>query len=118
MEVEKLGPGAFHLPFTGDIMGTFMGWLSDTEAGGATAFMSPGFNGIMRPKKGSALFWYDLMSDGKRDFSTSHGGCPVLKGTKWIMNKWLHAFDNFKKFPCSLDQNKRHEAPSKIHFYH
>ena len=54
------------------------------------------------PEKGAAAFWYDLTSEGYRDRSTAHGGCPVLKGSKWILNKWMYSFDNFAKFPCNL----------------
>ena len=52
------------------------------------------------PEKGAASFWYDLTSEGYRDASSQHGGCPVLKGSKWILNKWMYSFDNFAKFPC------------------
>ena len=31
------------------------------------------------------------------------GGCPVLVGSKWITNKWIHSNDQFLKFPCGLD---------------
>ena len=112
MEVKELGPGSTHLPFTGDIMGTFMAWLSDTKAGGGTAFLSPGFENIVMPEKGAALFWYDLMSDGTRDFSTAHGGCPILSGSKWILNKWMHAYDNFLRWPCNLKPQSRFQPPS------
>ena len=32
-----------------------------------------------------------------------HGGCPVLVGSKWITNKWIHSHDQFLKYPCSLN---------------
>ena len=31
MEVQNLSPGSMHLPYTGDIIGTFMAWLSNTK---------------------------------------------------------------------------------------
>ena len=49
------------------------------------------------PVKGAASFWYDLTSEGYRDTTTQHGGCPVLKGSKWILNKWMYSFDNYEK---------------------
>ena len=54
------------------------------------------------PEKGAASFWYDLTSEGNRELSSQHGGCPVLKGSKWILNKWMYYFDNFAKFPCNV----------------
>ena len=117
MEVKKLSPGSLRLPFTGDIIGTFMAWLSDTEAGGGTVYSSPGFEGIVMPERGAAGFWYDLLSDGKRDLASFHGGCPVLKGSKWILNKWLHAYDNFKKFPCSVKRGARFLPPNPKHYF-
>lgn len=100
----------------GDIMATFMAWLSDTEEGGATSYLSPGREQLIMPDKGSAAFWYDLNSDGFRDQSTQHAGCPILKGSKWILNKWLFWFDNFKKFPCNV-KRKPFDPPFHTHYY-
>jgi len=35
----------------------------------------------------------DLKSSGKREMAGTHGGCPVLIGSKWILNKWIYSFD-------------------------
>ncbi|QQP34867.1 Uncharacterized protein FKW44_022907, partial [Caligus rogercresseyi] len=35
------------------------------------------------PKKGSAVFWYNLYRNGEGNEDTRHAACPVLKGTKW-----------------------------------
>ena len=29
--------------------------------------------------------------------------CPVLYGNKWIMNKWVKWFANFKEYKCSIN---------------
>ena len=100
----------------GDIVATFMAWLSHTEEGGGTAFLSPGTEGLILPDRGSAVFWYDLKSDGYRDTLASHAGCPVLKGSKWILNKWLHLYDNHKLFPCNIERNKFYDPPEKKHY--
>ena len=106
-----------HLFIKGDILATFMAWLSHTEEGGGTAFLSPGYESLIMPQKGSAGFWYDLYSDGFRDPTTLHGGCPVLKGSKWILNKWIHWFDNFQKFPCNVNKKAPFDSPTFTKYY-
>ncbi len=27
---------------------------------------------------------------------------PVLVGSKWILNKWIHYFEQWKNYPCTL----------------
>ena len=51
---------------TGDMLGTFMGYLNHVEAGGATAFSKPFKEEIIKPEKGSITFWYSLDSKGHR----------------------------------------------------
>ena len=116
MEVENYENQPF-LSVTGDMIGTLMAWLDDTEAGGGTAYLSPGFEGVILPEKGAAAFWYDLYSNGLRDNHSLHGGCPVLKGFKWILNKWLYMYDNFQKFPCKLKPKLRNSPPSKNDYF-
>ena len=105
------------LLYTGDIIATFMAWLGDTEAGGGTAYIYPGHEGVLTPEKGAAVFWYGLKSDLIRDKSSQHAGCPVIKGTKWILNKWLYSYDNFKRFPCKLVKDQRFSPPSAKHYH-
>ena len=109
--------GDQNLEFTGDMVGTFMAWLGDTEAGGATVYVYPKYEKLITPEKGAALFWYDLLSDGMRDLKSMHGGCPVLKGSKWILNKWLYMYDNFNKFPCRLQPKMRYNPPSRKNYF-
>lgn len=87
----------------GDMMATVMGWLEDVEAGGATGFTDPGNEVLIWPRKGSVAFWFGLDRKGHRDKRLLHGGCPILKGSKWILNKWIHYYDQFNKVPCSLN---------------
>lgn len=55
-------------------------------------------NLIIKPKKGSAVMWYNhlLEYDGADhmagvDSLSLHGGCDVTEGVKWIANVWLNA---------------------------
>jgi hypothetical protein len=36
-----------------------------------------------QPVKGSAVFWHNKDSAGRKILESNHGGCPVLYGTKW-----------------------------------
>ncbi|CAG7821544.1 unnamed protein product [Allacma fusca] len=74
--------------------------MSDVEAGGATVF--PSLDLSLWPKKGSAAFWYNLFEDGKGDLSTRHAGCPVLLGSKWVSNKWIHERGQEFIRPCKV----------------
>ena len=89
-----------HLAITGDYIATFMGWLQDVQAGGGTGFPVKGYEGVLKPKKGSAAFWINLTSCHIKDSRSIHGGCPVLKGSKWIVNKWIYSWDQWKNWPC------------------
>lgn len=54
--------------------------LSDVDDGGGTAFSQAGVH--VTPKKGSAIFWYNLQSSGHEDKFAWHGACPVIFGEK------------------------------------
>lgn len=58
------------------------------EKGGATVF--PYLNVHVSPVKGTAVFWFNLKSSGASEHLSRHGGCPVLIGSKWLVNKWIH----------------------------
>ena len=103
----------YQLPRSGDIIGTFMAWLNQVEAGGGTAFDYPYNEILVHPTRGSAAFWYNLNHKNHRSSLTHHGGCPVLVGSKWILNKWAYSFEQFEKFPCQLLPNNDEIPPPK-----
>ena len=94
------------LVHTGDYIATFMGWIKDTASGGGTSFMDKHFEGRVMPRKGSAAFWINLLSCHSKDYRTWHAGCPVLKGSKWVLNKWIYSFDQWIRWPCLLERGK------------
>jgi len=51
------------------------------ESGGATVFTE--VKTRVRPVKGSAAFWYNLLPNGNGNPRTKHAGCPVLSESKW-----------------------------------
>ena len=54
----------------------------------------------LKPKKGSAAFWFNLKPSSLSDDATKHAGCPVLVGQKWVANKWFHDRDNEFRRQC------------------
>jgi hypothetical protein len=71
---------------------TFFLYLSDVEEGGGTQFDG----GItVYPKAGRALLWPATLEDRPfvSDDRTHHEALPVLKGTKYAGNFWLHQYD-------------------------
>ncbi|XP_060593364.1 transmembrane prolyl 4-hydroxylase-like [Ruditapes philippinarum] len=55
---------------------------------------------VVSPKRGTAIMWYNHLLDengylGHVDMRSFHGGCDIIKGTKWIANNWITA-TNYK----------------------
>ncbi|KAK7070019.1 Prolyl 4-hydroxylase, alpha polypeptide [Halocaridina rubra] len=94
---------AFKSLGTGNRIATFLFYMSDVEAGGATVFPHLGLS--LWPKKGAAAFWYNLHPNGEGDTLTRHAACPVLVGTKWVSNKWIHERGQEFRRPCDVDIN-------------
>ncbi|XP_019957248.1 transmembrane prolyl 4-hydroxylase [Paralichthys olivaceus] len=56
----------------------------------------------VKPTKGTAVFWYNYLSDGKgwvgeQDEYALHGGCVVTHGTKWVANKWINIDPDYQR---------------------
>lgn len=85
---DPAAPGSQrHFDEAGQRVGTFIMYLSDVETGGATIF--PQLNFEVRPKKGMAVYFSNILLDGNVDQSTLHGGLPVTTGVKYLATKWL-----------------------------
>ncbi|KAK1433131.1 hypothetical protein QVD17_10037 [Tagetes erecta] len=93
---------AMYGPQRSQRMASFLLYLSDVEEGGETMF--PYGNGEsmdasydfkkciglkVKPRKGDGLLFYSLYPNGTIDPTSLHGGCPVIKGQKWVATKWI-----------------------------
>ncbi len=79
--------GAETLRRGGQRVATMILYLNTTESGGETIF--PLAKVSVRPKKGTAVLFYNVTVDGKDDPQSLHGGAPVIQGEKWIGVKWI-----------------------------
>ncbi|KAM7408495.1 hypothetical protein PAMA_002292 [Pampus argenteus] len=101
---RKDEPDAFKELGTGNRIATWLFYMSDVSAGGATVF--PDVGAAVWPQKGSAVFWYNLFPSGEGDYSTRHAACPVLVGNKWVSNKWIHERGQEWRRPCGLNETE------------
>ncbi|KAK7114223.1 hypothetical protein V1264_000315 [Littorina saxatilis] len=77
---------------------TFLFYLSDVDMGGYTVFPKAGIS--VAPVKGTALFWCNVNPAQELQDRTLHAGCPVIKGHKWVANKWIWTYGNEYRRPC------------------
>ncbi len=68
---------------------TFMVYLNEGMAGGATRFTE--IDLAIQPKRGMALLWNNLRPDGTPNPATMHCGEPVITGHKIIITNWFRA---------------------------
>ena len=87
---------------SGNRIATLLLYLSNVEAGGETIFTE--LNLSLPPAKGSAVFWYNLHRNGTGVYDTRHASCPVIAGSKWIANRWIHERGNEFNRPCTLER--------------
>ena len=80
-----------HLEYGGQRLATFVLYLNKVESGGGTSFPAIGLEIV--PRKGGALFFLNTDSRYIPDRFTMHAGRPVIKGVKFIANKWLRQRD-------------------------
>lgn len=86
-------------------LATVLVYLSSVELGGETVFPWEGRDGLARqygmdfkncdmgfkykPRKGDALLFYSMYPNNTLDRHSLHGGCPVIRGEKWVATKWV-----------------------------
>ncbi|XP_052694750.1 prolyl 4-hydroxylase subunit alpha-1-like [Crassostrea angulata] len=94
---------------SGDRMATWMFYMNDVKAGGATVF--PEVRTRIPVAKGGAAFWFNLRPSGATDPRTLHGGCPVLVGSKWVTNKWIREEGQMDRRLCGLTEDAVEDFP-------
>lgn len=65
---------------------TFMIYLNDVDAGGATRFKAIGKT--FQPEAGKLLCWNNARPDGSVNPNTLHHGMKVRAGLKYVITKW------------------------------
>jgi prolyl 4-hydroxylase len=65
---------------------TFMIYLNEVEAGGATRFKA--IDKLFRPETGKLVGWNNHRPDGTLNDATLHHGMRVRKGVKYVITKW------------------------------
>jgi prolyl 4-hydroxylase len=65
---------------------TFMVYLNDVAAGGATRFKV--LDKTFQPEAGKLLCWNNRLPDGAVNHATLHHGMKVRKGVKYVITKW------------------------------
>jgi prolyl 4-hydroxylase len=65
---------------------TFMAYLNDVDAGGATRFKVVGKT--FQPEQGRLVGWNNHRPDGSLNAATLHHAMKVRKGLKYVITKW------------------------------
>lgn len=65
---------------------TFMIYLNDVEAGGATRFKV--IDKLIQPERGKLVCWNNRRPDGSVNPATLHHAMKVRKGLKYVVTKW------------------------------
>jgi prolyl 4-hydroxylase len=61
--------------------------LSDDYDGGSTRFLRVGLQ--WRGRKGTAVYFWNVMPAGARDERSIHAGLPITRGEKWLMTQFI-----------------------------
>lgn len=78
-------------------------------------------NLLVKPVQGTALFWYNYLSNGEgwvgeQDEYSLHGGCIVIQGTKWIANNWINIDPDIQRqlrFQQAISRYASDDAPAE-----
>lgn len=71
----------------GQRIATFILYLNEGFQGGETEFPNAGLS--FAGRRGDALFWANVLTNGQPDPMTLHAGRPPTSGEKWIFSQWI-----------------------------
>jgi prolyl 4-hydroxylase len=84
-EVNEYRP---YLENGGQRISTAICYLNNVEEGGETIF--PNLSKTVKPEKGKIIVFDNCYKNSdKPHLDSLHGGLPVLRGEKWIVNLWF-----------------------------
>ncbi|KAL6747374.1 hypothetical protein V8C86DRAFT_1333504 [Haematococcus lacustris] len=103
--MDTFDPKDFNV--TSQRIATFLIYLRSPEEGGETVFKREGRDGAdkavadwrtcsdgmgikVKPRQGDAVLFWSATPSLELDPRALHGACPVIKGEKWSMARWLH----------------------------
>jgi prolyl 4-hydroxylase len=75
-----------HCAVSGQRTWTFMIYLNEVPAGGATRFKA--IDKIVKPERGKLLAWNNRQTDGSLNPATLHHAMKVRKGLKYVITRW------------------------------
>jgi len=75
-----------HTDVAGQRTWTFMVYLNEVAAGGATRFKV--IDKIVQPETGKLLAWNNRREDGSPNAATLHHAMKVRKGLKYVITRW------------------------------
>ncbi|XP_052808216.1 uncharacterized protein LOC128237063 [Mya arenaria] len=97
-----------------DRIATILVYLDTVEEGGETDFTELGI--WARPRKGRALLWNNMDPDGKCEPLSVHKANKVLKGHKYILQRWYYykSFYSLGKRPPEPPLPARQPGQSRV----
>ena len=95
----------------GPRLATSMIYLKSPQTGGRTVF--PFIKLSVPPSPHALLFWHNVTPDGSPDTRAMHAACPVVRGDKWIMNKWVKLTPHWDSHQCQVKDRDSQGAFSR-----
>ncbi|MPC27472.1 Prolyl 4-hydroxylase subunit alpha-2 [Portunus trituberculatus] len=93
----------------GERLATVLTYLQAPTQGGRTVF--PWVGAGVGGTAGAAMVWWNLLSSHEHDFLTRHAACPVMRGRKTVVTKWVGYVPQWRKMSCSADPSRKVMLP-------